>query len=386
MIIHVDMDAFYASVEQRDEPALAGKPVVVGGSADGRGVVAAASYEARAFGIHSAMSARRAMQLCPHAIFVKPRIDHYAEVSKQIRAIFERFTPVIEPLSLDEAFLDVSGTISLLGPPLKIGEQIKQQIRDELSLVASVGIAPNKFLAKIASDLEKPDALVVVPPDGIQAFLDPLPVGRLWGVGKVSIEALKRISISTIEQLRRLTVTQLVDLFGSSGERYWQLSRGIDARRVEPDREAKSISSETTFAEDVSDPVVLEAWLVILVEQVARRLRNHHRKGKTIDIKIRFSDFKSITRSLTLNQPTDITQELLEAGQTLLQRVPNKRLAIRLLGFGVQGFEMTELKQLMLFDETERVQQRSLDTVTDAISNKFGKTAIQRATGHEVRK
>ena len=379
-ILHVDMDAFYASVEQRENPSLVGKPVVVGGSADGRGVVAAASYEARVYGIHSAMSARRAIQLCPHAIFIRPRIDFYVDVSRRIRNIFEQFSPLVEPISLDEAFLDVSGTEKLLGSALKIGRDIKRQIRDELGLVASVGIAPNKFLAKIASDLEKPDALVVVAPDRIQSFLDPLPVGRIWGVGKVSAESLRRISITTIGQLRQLPKETLIQLFGASGEHYWLLAQGIDQRKVVPDREAKSISSETTFAEDIVELESLNAWLITLVEQVSRRLRNHSLKGRTVELKVRFSDFKSLTRSMTLEQSTDITAELLHAARELLEkRVPEKHLPVRLLGFGVSNFDQSNMTQLLLFDEPAREQQRSLDIATDEIAKKFGKGAIHRA-------
>ena len=206
MILHVDMDAFYASVEERDDPSLVGKPVIVGGTAEGRGVVAAANYEARKFGVHSAMASARAKRLCPHAVVIRPRIDYYAEVSRQIREIFEQFTPLIEPLSLDEAFLDATGSESLFGPSADIGRQIKQRIRAELQLVASVGVAPNKFVAKIASDVRKPDGFVVVEPGEVQAFLDPLPVGRIWGVGKVTGQVFERLGIRTIGQLRNLSL------------------------------------------------------------------------------------------------------------------------------------------------------------------------------------
>jgi len=380
MILHIDMDAFYASVEQRDDPSLIGKPVVVGGSAEGRGVVAASSYEARKFGIHSAMSAHRAKQLCPHAIFIRPRIDHYAIVSQQIRQIFEEFTPLIEPLSLDEAFLDVTGSESLLGSAPEMGQKIKSLIRNRLQLNASVGVAPNKFIAKIASDLEKPSGFVVVTQDQIQTFLDPLPVGRIWGVGKVTALTFKRFAISTIGQLRQLSRESLQDLFGSSGEHYWLLSHGIDERRVVPDREAKSISNETTFAEDITDIEDLKTWLVSLVEQVGRRLRSHDRLGRTIELKIRFSDFKSLTRSLTLPQSTNITSELLEAGLELLHnRLPKNHLPVRLIGFGVNHLDQPGLTQLQLFDEPERIDQRTLDKVADEIAKKFGKHALHRA-------
>ncbi len=382
MILHVDMDAFYASVEQRDDPSLLGKPVVVGGTAEGRGVVAASSYEARKFGIYSAMSAHRAKQLCPHAVFIRPRIDHYAAVSNQLRVIFEEFTPLIEPLSLDEAFLDVTASESLLGPAPQIGQQIKSLVQEKLRLTASVGVAPNKFVAKIASDLKKPNGFVVVMADQIQTFLDPLPVGRIWGVGKVTAQVFKRFAISTIGQLRQLSKETLTELFGASGEHYWQLSHGIDNRLVVPDREAKSISNETTFAEDIREVDDLKAWLVNLVEQVGRRLRNQDRMGRTIELKIRFSDFKFLTRSMTLGRSTNITSELLEAGIELLcNRLPKNHLPVRLIGFGVSNFDQSNMMQLQLFDESEREQQRSLDKVTDQIAKKFGKQALHRATG-----
>src|SRR4051812_10678750 len=382
MILHVDMDAFYASVEERDDPSLVGKPVIVGGSAEGRGVVAAANYKVRKFGVHSAMASARATRLCPHAVFIKPRMSHYAEISQQIRTIFEKFTPVIEPLSLDEAFLDATGSESLFGSSAEIGRKIKQLIRAELHLVASVGVAPNKFLAKIASDLQKPDGFVVVDPNGIQAFLDPLPVGRIWGVGKVTGQVFDRLGIKTIGQLRTLPVETLNDLFGSSGEHYWRLARGIDDRRVIPDREAKSISHETTFAEDIDDKEVLRAWLIDLVEQVARRIRHHDLKGRTVEIKVRFADFKTITRSLTLDEPTDVTQELVVAGLQLLDhRLPPGHLPVRLLGFGVSQFDASRKTQQHLFDEQDRDRHRELDGVADQIAAKFGKRAIRRGAG-----
>ena len=379
MILHIDMDAFYASVEERDDPSLAGKPVIVGGSAEGRGVVAAANYEARKFGVHSAMSAARAKRLCPQAVFLKTRIDHYAAISRQIREIFEQFTPLVEPLSLDEAFLDVTGSESIFGCSAEIGRQIKQRIRTELCLVASVGVAPNKFVAKIASDLKKPDGFVVVEPDQIQTFLDPLPVGRLWGIGKITGQVFERLAIRTIGQLRQMPIGTLSELFGSSGEHYWRLAHGIDDRSVVPDREAKSISNETTFAEDISDMEILRTWLVELVEQVARRLRRHAIKGHAVELKVRFADFKTISRSLTLAEPTNITQELLEAGVELLtKRLPSGHLPVRLLGFGVNKLDDSGTSQQQLFDRPDRERHRELDRVADQITAKFGKLAIRR--------
>ena len=381
MILHIDMDAFYASVEERDNPSLIGQPVIVGGSAEGRGVVAAANYEARKFGVHSAMAAARAKRLCPHATVIKPRIDYYASVSRQIRDIFEQFTPLVEPLSLDEAFLDATGCESIFGPSAEIGRQIKLRIRSELNLVASVGVAPNKFVAKIASDLKKPDGFVVVEPGDVRLFLDPLPVGRLWGVGKVTGQIFERLAIRTIGQLRQMPLETLNDLFGSSGEHYWQLAHGIDHRQVVPDREAKSISNETTFAEDISDREVLRAWLVDLVEQVARRLRRYDIKGRTVELKVRFADFKTISRSLTLAEPTSITQVLLDAGVKLLTtRLPPRHLPVRLLGFGVQKLDGSGRSQQQLFDQPDRERHQELDRVADELTTKFGKLALRRGT------
>ena len=385
MIIHVDMDAFYASVEERDDPSLIGQPVIVGGSAEGRGVVAAANYEARKFGVHSAMAASRAKRLCPHAVFLKTRIDYYASVSRQIRAIFEQFTPLVEPLSLDEAFLDVAGSESLFGSAPEIGQQIKRHIRDQLQLFASVGVAPNKFLAKIASDLRKPDGFVVVDANRVQEFLDPLPIGRIWGVGKVTGQTFDRLGVSSIGQMRQLSLAALKATFGASAEHYWQLAHGIDNREVVPDREAKSISHETTFEVDIQELETLQGWLVELVEQVARRLRRHNLKGRSAELKVRFADFATISRSLTMAEPTNITQQLIEAGIELLTtKLPPGHLPVRLLGFGVTGLEGAGKSQGLLFDESHREQHRQLDRVADQITQKFGKRAIRRAPRGEV--
>jgi DNA polymerase-4 len=381
MILHIDMDAFYASVEERDDPSLVGKPVVVGGTAEGRGVVAAANYEARKWGIHSAMAAAQAVRRCPHAVFLKPRMSHYAAVSREIRVIFEQFTPLVEPLSLDEAFLDVTGSEPLFGSAAEIGRQIQQQIRAQLQLVASVGVAPNKFLAKIASDLEKPAGFVVIEPHQAQQVLDPLPVGRLWGVGKVTGRMFDKLGIRTIGQLRQLSLSSLGDLFGSAGEHYWQLAQGIDDRRVVPDREAKSISHETTFAQDIDDPELLQAWLVELALQVGRRLRRCDLKGRTVDLKVRFADFRIVHRSITLREPTNTTHDLLQAGSELLRhRLPANRLPVRLLGLGVSGFDAQGETQRHLFDEPQRERQRALDAVADQIADRFGKLALRRGT------
>lgn len=382
MILHVDMDAFYASVEVRDRPELQGRPVVVGGTPEGRGVVAAANYEARKFGVHSAMPAAKAKRLCPHAVFLRPQIGHYANISRQIREIFYRYTPQIEPLSLDEAFLDVTGSQALFGTPVEIGQKIKREIFDTLQLVASIGVAPNKFLAKLASDLDKPDGFVVVDPQRVQQFLDPLPVGRLWGVGRVTGKVFERLNVRTIRDLRQLSEETLQQHFGEHGKHLWELARGIDERSVVRDREAKSISHETTFAEDVAELEAIRAWALELTEQVARRLRRHHLQGRTVHLKVRFSDFRTITRATTLSRPTNVTQEIWQAvNEMLLTRLPHRHPAVRLLGVGVSGFGQTDQTQLSLFADETHVAQANLDHAADQIREKFGSKAIGRASG-----
>ena len=381
MIIHVDMDAFYASVEQRDDPALAGKPVIVGGSAEGRGVVAAASYEARRFGVHSAMSAARARRLCPHGVFLPVRMSRYAQVGRQIREIFLRFTPLVEPLSLDEAFLDVTGSRAALGPAELLGRQIKQAIHDEARLVASVGIAPVKFLAKIASDLDKPDGFVVVREDDVASFLETLPIERLWGVGPIAQKTLHTMGVRTVGQLAAVSMETLVARFGSAGEHLGQLARGIDNRSVVPDHRAKQISHETTFAVDVDSADVLRARLLDLTEQVARRVRRAGLVGRTVQLKVRFGDFRTITRSTTLAVPTDVTDEIWSAARTILEdRVPMDK-PVRLVGIGVGSLTDTGGEQLGLFDRSEHERQRRIDEVTDQIKDRFGTNALGRAGG-----
>jgi DNA polymerase-4 len=381
MILHVDMDAFYASVEERDHPELVGKPLIIGGTPEGRGVVAAANYVIRKFGVHSAMPTATALRLCPQAIVLPPRLEYYARISEQIRQIFDRYTPLVEPLSLDEAFLDVTGSESLFGPSASIGRKIKQEIREELRLTASVGVAPNKFLAKVASDLEKPDGFVVVDSQRVQEFLDPLPVGRLWGVGRVAGEAFDRLGVRTIGELRQLSPELLRRRFGESGEHFRRLAHGIDERRVVPDREAKSISHETTFAKDLDDPHVLRAWLLELSEQAAWRLRRHKLRGRTVTIKVRFDDFQTITRSQTLDEPTDITQEIAQTALGLLtDRMPARRLRVRLLGVGISGFDNPEQVQVGLFADDDRRRQTRLDETADRLKERFGSNALQRAS------
>ncbi|MEO8496004.1 MAG: DNA polymerase IV [Planctomycetota bacterium] len=381
MILHVDMDAFYASIEERDQPELVGHAVVVGGTPEGRGVVAAANYVARTFGVHSAMPAAQAKRLCPHAIFLRPRMEHYADVSAQIRSTFERYTPLVEPLSLDEAFLDVTGSESLHGAAMKIAQDIKREIRDSLSLVASVGVAPNKFLAKIASDLEKPDGLVVVDPARVQEFLDPLPVNRLWGVGKVTGKVFEKLGVQTIGQLRQLSVERLRQHLGNTAMHFWELAHGIDERPVTSEREAQSISHEKTFSADIEEPSLLRAWLLELTEQVACRLRRQGFKARTVNLKVRYDDFHTVTRAHTLSTPTNVTEEIWQAASMLFERIPSRPLKLRLLGVGVSNLGLGTLTQLDLFTAPEHERQSRLDEVADDIKAKFGSSSLQRASG-----
>ncbi|MDO8705638.1 MAG: DNA polymerase IV [Sulfuricaulis sp.] len=380
MILHIDMDAFYASIEERDRPGLRGKPMVVGGNPHNRGVVAAANYAARYFGVHSAMPTAQAKRLCPKLIVVPPRHGYYAQIAQLIRDVFHRYTPLVEPLSLDEAFLDVLHSHRLFGDAVEIGRRIKSDIREELKLTASVGAAPNKFLAKVASDVGKPDGFLVVNAASAQSFLDPLPVSKLWGVGKVGNRQLEKLGIRTIGELRAHPRAVLDEVFGGWGKQLWELAHGIDDRAVVPDHKAKSVSHETTFAEDITDVEALRGWLLDLTRQVAARLRCNQLRGRTVHVKIRFSNFRTITRSHTLPQSTDITQELWNTGlPLLLKNLPQRHGGVRLLGFSVSGFDAADSHQADLFSEPAMVKQAQLDTVSDWIHARFGSAAIARA-------
>jgi DNA polymerase-4 len=386
LILHVDMDAFYASVEEREQPGLRGKPLIVGGSPTGRGVVSAANYEARKFGVHSAMPVSKALRQCPKLQIVRPRMKYYSEVSARIRQIFERYTPEVEPLSLDEAFLDVTGSRKLFGEADVIGKRIKDEIQNELNLVASVGVAPNKFLAKLASDLEKPDGFTVIRESQIQETLDPLSISRIWGVGKVTKRKFEAHGIVTFGQLRAIGLEQAQHLFGNVGEHFWRLSQGLDERRVVSERRAKSVSHETTFSIDVEDPEVLLARLLELTEQVAARLRRSHCKGRTVNLKVRYSDFHTITRSRSLERPSDSTDLLWKTVSTLMRtQLPGRKLDVRLIGMGVSNLERSTPIQLELFGDSEQsrraeVEHQRLDSATDRVREAFGFDSLKRAS------
>jgi DNA polymerase-4 len=381
-IIHVDMDAFYASVEQLDHPELQGKAVIVGGDAKSRGVVSAASYEARKFGVHSAMPTAQAMRRCPHAVLLPVRMDRYAEVSHVIRAIFEKYTPLVEPISLDEAFLDVTDSIDLFGSAEEIGRAIKEEIQEQTHLTASVGIAPNKFLAKLASDLKKPDGFVVITEQNKQQILDPLPVGKIWGVGKVTEKALTGHGIRTIGQLRTASLNVLQAIVGNGAADLQRLARGEDDREVEPDRQSKSLSSEQTFATDISDATILLSVLLEQVEEVAQRLRQEKLKARTVTLKLRYGDFRTVTRSDSLGEATNVTGTLWATAERVFRQWHAKSAGpLRLLGFGVSGLAPEQAGQQSLFRDPEQDKLKRLDQVVDQIRDRYGKRAAHRGSG-----
>ncbi len=380
-IIHLDMDAFYPSVEVLDNPALKGKPVIVGGSKE-RGVVSSASYEARKFGVHSAQPIAKAKRLCPDGIFLPVRMSRYQEISKQVFNIYQRFTPLVEPISIDEAFLDVTGSIRLFGQPENIAKKIKQIIITETGLTVSAGIAPSKFVAKIASDIDKPDGLTVVHPDGVRDFLDPLPVKKMWGVGKVSQRLLRRLNIHTFRDLRQTPVKELEKKFGKHGVKIHLLAMGVDERDVIPEHDVKSVGNEQTFLHDIISLDTVQKELLALGNKVARRMRNKGLKGKTITLKVKYSDFVQITRSVTLPKSTDDGSEIYSVVCRLLKKTEVTKKPIRLLGISLSQLSFLGIgNQLSLFDQDQSSQKRqSLNTVLDSLSEKFGDDSVLPGT------
>jgi len=386
VVVHADMDAFYASVEQRDDPSLIGKPVIVGGLGE-RGVVSAASYEAREFGVHSAMPAYQAKRLCPHGVFLRGDMARYSRESRRIFDIFRDFTPSVEGISLDEAFLDLTGTERLLGNPRDVGERLRARVRDELQLVVSVGIAPVKMVAKIASDSAKPDGLLEVPPDGIRPFLDPLPVRRIWGVGAVAESRLLRLGMKTVGDLARADSKFLETHLGDWGLALAGLARGVDLRDVEAYREAVSYSEENTFSRDVSDRAVLEATILTHAESVARRLRRERVRARTVVLKWRFGKRRApgkrgyplLTRRITLAEPSDDGEVLAREAAALLVRGALDE-PLRLIGVGVTNVVAQGEEQLALFDANdERLRKRKqINRAVDELVDRFGSDAVVR--------
>ncbi len=383
-ILHCDLDAFYASVEQRDNPELRGKPVIVGGSS-GRGVVTAASYEARPFGVHSAMPMAQALKLCPHAIVVSSGMAKYAEASKAFFDILEQFSPVVEGLSLDEAFLDVEGEERLLGDGPTIARQIKDRVQRDIDLIVSVGVAPTKFIAKIASDIDKPDGLRVVQPDDVLSFLHPLPVSRLWGVGKVTQRKLDEIGLETIGDLARYPEDLLRKRLGTgTGAHLAALARGEDPRRVVADRGASSIGHEETFAFDFDSAEDIAPILLHQADRVAKRLRRAELRANVVTVKIKYADFKIITRRRTLPDPTCDGTVIGKTAVALLRGVdinPNqgKARTVRLCGVSCSNLEDRRRPEQLTLDEPDRRKGERLGGVLDQIQDKFGNAAIARA-------
>ena len=374
-ILHVDLDAFFAAVEQRDRPELRGRPVIVGGEPGGRGVVSAASYEARVFGVHSAMSLQEASRRCPDGVFLPVDGRRYQQASRDVMAILRRFTPLVEPISIDEAFLDVTGSRALLGDGQTIAAAIKAAVRDEVGLTASVGVSTTKLVAKIASDLRKPDGLVVVPPGEEAAFLAPLPISRLWGVGEKSAAVLAEYGVRTIGDLAALPPDVVVRRFGKHGARLVDRARGRDADRVVNDGDpAKSIGHETTFDVDSSDPEVIERTLLALADGVAGRLRSAGVRASTITVKVRDSSFRTITRQRTLPEPTDMTEPIYRLALDLA-RPETRGMRVRLLG--VSASNLGEREQLHLFAADDPKRRAAIEAA-DAVRRRFGSRAVTR--------
>jgi DNA polymerase IV len=378
VILHVDMDAFYASVEQRDRPDLRGRPVVVGADPRGRGVVSAASYEARRFGIHSAMPIGRAYRLCPTAAFLPVAMDKYARESERIMAILARFTPLVEPLSLDEAFLDVGASRDLHGSGIEIARQIRARIRAEVGLTASAGVAPNKFLAKMASDLRKPDGLVEVAPGEEATFLRDLPLRRLWGVGPSAERDLAALGARTIGDLVRLGRARLQSRLGASSAHLWELAQGIDDRPVVPWHDPKSVGAEETFGRDTRDVARIRATLLAQADRVAAELRAAGLRGRTVTLKLRFADFRTLTRRGTEDAPTADGGEIFRRAWTAFSKVPRPQ-AVRLVGLSVSGLGPAgEPRQLPLFGRPDRSER--IGRVTDEVRTRFGPEALVRGS------
>jgi DNA polymerase-4 len=378
-ILHVDMDAFYASIEQRDNPSLKGKPVIVGG-ASGRGVVSAASYEARRHGVHSAMPGATARRLCPHGEFLPVRMAAYRAEAAKIRAIFESFTPLVEPLSLDEAYLDSRGTEHLFGSSEDVGKAIRHRILAETGLTASVGIGPNKWIAKLCSDLRKPDGFVVAPAE-LAPFLAPLPVGKLWGVGEKGVAKLHAAGLRTLGDLQRLAEKAVVAILGPGGAHLRAMALGEDDRQVTPHRQAKSMGSETTFGHDIGEPWVLSAWLMEQVEEVAEGLRSRGLLAGGLEVKLRSGDFRTKSRSRKLPRHTQTTSELLDVAKELLRDLcASDLLPARLVGATATDLARPEQVQRGLFDPPPDARPAKLDNALDAIRARFGTEAVSRGT------
>jgi DNA polymerase-4 len=381
MILHIDMDAFYASVEQLDNPWLKGKCVIVGGTSN-RGVVSASSYEARKFGVRSAMPIFQARQKCPEGVFIPPRMERYKEVSKKIMAILREFSPQVEVVSIDEAYIDISGGQRLHGDPEMVAMDIKNKIKEKLGLTCSVGVAPGKFLAKVASDMDKPDGLTIIGPQQVNQFIETLAVQKVPGVGKKTFLQLESMGIKTLGDVKKFPEKMLLDRLGKFGQRLIELASGRDHSTVTPWSPHKSISSERTLGEDTDDKKLLYKYLLKQSEEIARQLRKSNVKAKTITLKLKHADFKQFTRSKTIDTPTQSSETIYRYAVRLLDdyRLTQK---IRLIGVGTSGFKSTDRPvQLNLFDRVKESDQtwEKVDRTVETITKKFGRDAIKRGT------
>jgi len=376
-IMHIDMDAFFTSVEQADDPSLRGRPVIVG--RDARGVVSAASYEARVYGVRSAMPVVQARRLCPHGVFLPGRMRRYGEASRQVMAVFARFSPVVEQASVDEAYLDITGTELLFGRPLDLARTLRDTVTAETGLSCSIGIAPVKFLAKIASDFKKPHGITIINEDEVAAFLAVLPVQKIPGVGGRTLEALTRLGVRLVSDLLRYPEEFWRERFGQGGETLWARAHGLGSDTVRPYREPKSSGAENTFAEDTADREVLAAWLLSQAERIGRDLRRHGLAGRTVTLKVKFEDFKQITRAKSLSHAVNADEIIYRTGLDILAGVELPK-RVRLIGLSVSGFSQGGQRASLVPDPLEELSERygRLDGAVDAIRDKFGKTAIKR--------
>lgn len=382
-ILHVDMDSFFASVEEREDPSLRGRPVIVGADpegGDGRGVVAAANYRARDYGVHSAQPISEAYRRCPDAAFLRPRGSLYAEISRSVFEVLRRYTDQVEPLSIDEAFLDVTASRRLFGDGPEIARRVREEIREEVSLTASIGVATSKFVAKVASELEKPDGLVAVPAGRERDFLAPLEVERLWGAGPKAVERFRRLGVATIGDVADLEPRRLVEAFGEArGRRFHDLARGMDDRAVTPERDRKSLGKEHTFSRDVEDRHRIRRRLLALCQSVARALRHEGLAGSTVTVKLRWEGFETVTRQITLDGPVDTTDRLWPAASRLLASADRPERRVRLVGVSVSGLRGAGGKQLSLFSAGREEPRRRVADAVDRLAERFGDGTVTRA-------
>jgi DNA polymerase-4 len=348
-VLHCDMDCFYAAVHMRDDPALRGKPVVIGGRPEGRGVVAAASYEARKFGVHSAMPSSRARRLCPNLVFIPPDFRRYSLESEKIFAIYREITPLVQAVSIDEAYLDVTGHLGEAGSATAVAREIRRRVREERGLTVSVGVGPNRLVAKIASDFNKPDGLTVVPPHKVQSFLDPLPVRRLHGVGPATEKVLVEMGVQTVADLRAAVPEELTARFGKHGRVLWEFAHGVDERPVETHQERKSLGTENTYAEDLADLAAMDAEVERMAEEVADALDRRGFAACTLTVKVRYADFTTVTRSRTLDLPAHEAGDIALCARDLLRRTEAPRRPVRLLGVTASNLVQGRMVQLLLF-------------------------------------